>query len=160
MGLLPTYASIGLWAPLLLLICRLLQGMSVGGEYVGANILILEYAEHHRSGRSVSANLVGGYLGIAAAAATSLVRAETLSAEALAAWGWRLPFLAAVPLALVGLYLRLRIPDSPAFEADAAARSAAAGLPLAAALRTAKRAMLVFSGWLVVVTLGGYLLFG
>ncbi len=155
-GLLPTYHAVGAWAPVLLLICRLMQGFSVGGEYVGANILILEHSAE-RPGRSVAANQVATYLGTAFAAATSLVLARVLTEPELVAWGWRVPFLAAAPLALLGLYLRLRITDSPLFGATQVKRPR---LPLVGALRTAKRAMLVFAGWLVMVTLGGYLLFG
>jgi len=156
-GLLPTYGSIGAWAPLLLLICRLLQGFSVGGEYVGANILILEHASAGRSGRWVSSNQIAGYLGISTAAATSLLLARALGEADLTAWGWRLPFFAAAPLGLIGLYLRLRVPDSPAFRAAAAKRLA---FPLGVALRTAKRGMLTYGAWFAMVGLGGYLLHG
>jgi MFS transporter, MHS family, proline/betaine transporter len=154
-GLLPTYRSIGVWAPLLLLVCRMLQGFSAGGEIVGANVLLLEHATPGRSGRWVSANLVAVQAGSAAAATTGLVLARTLSDAQLASWGWRLPWLAAVPLALVGLYLRLRIPDSPALQDAEAKRQA---FPLGAALRTAKRGMLIYGTWLAMIGLGGFLL--
>jgi MFS transporter, MHS family, proline/betaine transporter len=156
-GLLPTYATAGPWAPALLLLCRLAQGFSVGGEYVGANILVLEHAPAGKAGRTASINLVAGYLGVAAASATSLLLARTLSPADLADWGWRLPFLVAGPLALIGLYLRVRIPDSPAFTGAQAARLS---FPLAAAFRTAKRGMLIYGGWQMMVSLGGFLLFG
>lgn len=163
-GLLPTYDRIGVWASVLLLLCRLAQGFSIGGEYVGANILILERATAGRAGRWVSANQVAAYLGITGAAATSLLLAYALTDEQLAAWGWRLPFLAAVPLALIGLYLRLAdlapvMPKRPEWHLTSAG-SAGVGVPLVAALRTGKRAMLVFAGWVVMVTVGGFLLFG
>jgi len=154
-GLLPTYRDVGVWAPLLLLFCRVLQGFSAGGELIGANILILEHASAGRVGRSVSPNVVAVQAGSAAAAATGLVLSRTLSAAQLASWGWRLPFLAAVPLALVALYLRLRVPDSPAFrDADARRQS----FPLGAAMRTAKRGMLIYGGWMAMIGLGGFLL--
>lgn len=156
-GLLPTYQAIGAWAPALLLLCRLLQGFSVGGEYVGSNILILEHASAGRSARWVSANQVAGYLGIATAATTSLVLARSLGDADLAAWGWRLPFFAAAPLGLIGFYLRLRIPDSPAFRAVAADRVT---FPLRAALRTTKRGMLTYGAWFAMVGVGSYLLQG
>jgi MHS family proline/betaine transporter-like MFS transporter len=107
-GLLPTYRTAGAAAPALLLACRLLQGISIGGEYVGANIMVLEHAGRGRSGRSVSANQVAVYLGAAAAALDQPARGHRADPAQLAAWGWRLPFLAAVPLGLVVLYLRLR----------------------------------------------------
>jgi MHS family proline/betaine transporter-like MFS transporter len=154
-GLLPTYASIGLWAPVLLLGCRLLQGFSVGGEYVGANILIMEQAAAGRSGRRVSANQLASNIGIASAGTTSLLLASTLSEARLESWGWRLPFLVAVPLAAVGLYLRLRIPDSAAFRAAEVTRLR---FPLGVALRRAWRGMLIYGGWWAMVGLGGFLL--
>lgn len=154
-GLLPTYHQIGRAAPALLLAGRLLQGLSIGGEYVGANILILEHAGPGRYGRTVSVNQVASYLGAAAAAATSLLLTAVLTGEQLATWGWRLPFLAALPLGVVVLYLRLRMPESPVV-----GRQASPALPLAVAVRTVKRDMLVFAGWLTMVTLGGFLLFG
>jgi len=156
-GVLPTYDTAGPTAAVLLLICRLAQGFSVGGEAAGATILVLEHAAEGRSGRTASVNLVAGYLGVAAASATGLLLAQTLTPDQLAAWGWRLPFLAAAPLALVGLYLRLRITDGPAF---AAADRERTGVPLVAAMRTAKRAMLIYGGWQMMVALGGFLLFG
>ena len=154
-GLLPTYAEIGRAAPALLLACRLLQGFSIGGEYVGANILILEHAGPGRFGRAVSANQVAGYLGAAGAAATSLLLTAALTPGQISAWGWRLPFLAALPLGVFVLYLRLHMPESSAVD-----RQASPALPLAVAARTGKRGMLVFAGWLTMVTLGGFLLFG
>lgn len=154
-GLLPAYDKIGRAAPALLLACRLLQGLSIGGEYVGANILILEHAGPGRYGRAVSVNQVASYLGAAGAAATSLLLTAALTPEQMTAWGWRLPFLTALPLGLVVLYLRLRMPESPAV-----GRQPSTALPLAVAARTAKRGMLVFAGWLTMVTLGGFLLFG
>jgi MHS family proline/betaine transporter-like MFS transporter len=156
-GLLPTYHQIGVLAPVLLLIFRLMQGFSIGGEYVGANILILEHAATGWFGRTVSVNQVAAYLGAAVAAATSLALTGLLAPAQLAAWGWRLAFLVAVPLGLVGLYLRARVPDGPAFREATVGR---ARFPLGTALRTARRGMLVFAGWIAMVTVGGYLLFG
>ena len=156
-GLLPTYRSIGVWAPILLLCCRLLQGFSVGGELVGANIVLLEHASAGRSGRWVSANQVAAYAGVAAAATTSLLLAWALSKAQLAWWGWRLPFVAAAPLALIALFLRLRLPDSPAFHAVAAKRLR---YPLGAALRTTKRGLLIYGAWWAMVGTALYLLTG
>jgi MFS transporter, MHS family, proline/betaine transporter len=156
-GVLPTYATAGVLAPALLLACRLVQGFAVGGEYIGANVLILEHASPRRAGRAVSANQVAGYLGIAAAAGTSLVLAAVLSSADLSEWGWRVPFLAALPLAVVGVYLRLRIPESPEFER---AREEVLPFPLLAALRGHRRGFVVYGTWFAMVGLGGYLLHG
>lgn len=156
-GLLPTYQDVGLLAPILLLVCRVGQGLSIAGELVGANVLILEYAHSRGAGRSVAVNQLVGSLGFALAATTGLVLAQTLGPKALADWGWRLPFLAAVVLAMIILYLRLRVGDSPAFRAVDAPRER---FPLGRALRTARRGIVVYIAWTAMVALGGYLLFG
>lgn len=156
-GLLPTYRDAGLLAPVLLLICRLVQGLSIAGELVGANVLILEYARAHGPGRSVAVNQLAGSLGVATAATAGLLLARTLGREALAAWGWRVPFLAAAVFALVILYLRLKISDSPVFRAPDMRRER---FPLGVALRTARRGIVVYTAWTAMVALGGYLLFG
>jgi MFS transporter, MHS family, proline/betaine transporter len=156
-GTLPTYRTAGAWAPVLLLLCRLLQGFAMGGEYIGANVLIVEHAAAGRTGRRLSANQVAGYLGISAGGATGLLLAQGLGAADLAAWGWRLPFLGAVPLGLMGLYLRWHVPDSPAFTAGRIKRHA---FPLAAAFRQVPGGILIYSGWIAMVGLGGYLLHG
>ncbi|CAM3921788.1 MFS transporter [Bordetella muralis] len=114
-GVMPTYAAIGIAAPILLTTLRLIQGISVGGEYGGATSFISEYAPPNRRGFYTGwqtftiglALLVGG--GVA-----SLITA-TLTTEQLHSWGWRLPFLAGVPLGLVGLYLRLKLEETPHF---------------------------------------------
>lgn len=104
----------------------------------------------------MSINQLAGFLGLGAAATASFLLARSLSTAQLEAWGWRLPFLGAVPLALAGLYLRRRIPESPQLPA-ASARPA---FPVATALRTAKREMGILAGWMVLGTLGGYLIMG
>lgn len=156
-GLLPTYRDAGLLAPILLLVCRVLQGLSIAGELVGANVMILEYARTRGAGRSVAVNQLAGSLGVATAATGGLILAQTLGRETLAAWGWRLPFLAAAVFAGVILYLRMRVSDSPVFRAPDLHRER---FPLGRALRTAPRGILVYAGWTAMVALGGYLLFG
>jgi MHS family proline/betaine transporter-like MFS transporter len=156
-GLLPTYRDAGLLAPVLLLVCRVLQGLSIAGELVGANVMILEYARTRGAGRSVAVNQLAGSLGVATAATGGLILAQTLGREALAVWGWRVPFLAAAVFAGVILYLRLRVSDSPVFRAPDLHRER---FPLGRALRTAPRGILVYAGWTAMVALGGYLLFG
>ncbi|HEX8345811.1 MAG TPA: MFS transporter [Actinoplanes sp.] len=155
-GLLPTYASVGLLAPVLLLLCRLLQGLSASAEAPGAILLILEHAPRHRRGRAVSINNAAANLGSAAAAAVGLTLAKTLSAPDLATWGWRVAFLLAAPIGLVGLYIRTRLLDPPVFLAlGEAARQGRA--PLLRALSTAKRPMFVFMAWMAVSALAGYM---
>jgi len=158
-GLLPTYATAGVLAPVLLLVCRILQGLSVSAEIPGAQLLIMEYAPPGRQGRTVAINNVAGNLGGAAAATVGLALARLLPPEQLAGWGWRAAFLAAAPIGLVGLYVRTRLLDSPAFVAlGALARQDRA--PLARALATAKRGMLVLVAWTAASAIGGFLLAG
>lgn len=115
-GLIPSYATIGVWAPVLLILCRMVQGFSTGGEYGGAATFIAEYAPDKRRGFWGSFLEFGTLIGYTVAA--SLVTALTLllSDDAMQQWGWRIPFLVAGPLGLVGLYLRLRLDESPAFK--------------------------------------------
>ncbi len=117
MGLLPTYAAIGIWAPLLLVTLRLLQGFSAGGEFGGASTFLAEYSPDERRGYLVSwieFSAVGGFL---LGSATVLALTTGLGEDAMSSWGWRIPFLLAGPLGLVGLYIRLRLEDTPEFRA-------------------------------------------
>ena len=156
-GLLPTYASVGVLAPILLLLCRVLQGLSASAEIPGAQLLILEHARTNRRGRAVALNNAAGNLGTAVAASVALVLANVLSPDELASWGWRVAFLVAAPIGLVGLYVRTRVMESPAFLAiNEGTRPASA--PLVQALRTAKRGMLIVAVWMAAVLLAGYLL--
>ncbi len=116
-GLLPTYATIGIWAPILLVSLRLLQGFSVGGEYGGAGSFVAEYSPDERRGYMVSwlmfSTLIGFLLGSVVVTALSAL----ISEDAMTSWGWRIPFLIAGPLGIVGLYIRLRLEDTPEFRA-------------------------------------------
>jgi MHS family proline/betaine transporter-like MFS transporter len=118
-GLLPTYASIGLLAPLLLAVARCLQGFSAGGEYAGACAFVMEHAPTEQKARYGSFVPVSTFLAFASAAGLVFGLDQLISSEQMQAWGWRLPFLIAAPLGLVGLYMRLRLDESPAFKAMA-----------------------------------------
>ncbi|MEU7813983.1 MFS transporter [Pseudonocardia sp. NPDC049154] len=115
MGLLPTYSQVGVLAPLLLILVRLLQGVSAGGEAIGAVTLAAESAWPGRRGLLSSLTPFGAGTGIALAPAiVGLVTALT-SPEQLASWGWRIPLLLSLPMTLVCLWFRLRLEDSPEF---------------------------------------------
>ncbi|MFC9969956.1 MFS transporter [Spirillospora sp. NPDC127200] len=114
-GVLPGYATIGIAAPLLLLLVRLVQGFSAGGEYGGAATMIAEYAPTRRRGFFGSFLELGTLAGFALGAALVLGVHLALGDEAMHSWGWRIPFLIALPLGMVGLYVRSRIEDTPAF---------------------------------------------
>ncbi|MEA0762986.1 proline/glycine betaine transporter ProP [Xanthomonas campestris pv. campestris] len=116
-GLIPAYAQIGLWAPALLLLARLLQGFSTGGEYGGAATFIAEYATDRNRGLMGSwleFGTLGGYI---AGAATVTALHMALSQAQMLDWGWRVPFLVAGPLGLLGLYMRMKLEETPAFRA-------------------------------------------
>ncbi|WP_158647628.1 MFS transporter [Actinoplanes sp. ATCC 53533] len=159
LGLLPTYHTVGILAPVLLLVCRVLQGLSASGELTGANVLVFEHAPSDRRGRAVSIVNVAGNVGALTAAATGFALARSLEPEQLATWGWRLAFLVASLIGLVGLYVRTRVLDSPVFVAlgDAPKRDSA---PIVRTLRTAKRRLLVLTVWTAAASLGGFMLVG
>jgi MHS family proline/betaine transporter-like MFS transporter len=114
-GLLPTYASIGLWAPALLIVLRLVQGFSTGGEYGGAATFMAEYAPDKKRGFCGSFLEFATLAGFSLGALLMLGCSFLLGNEAMHAWGWRLPFLIAAPLGLIGFYLRARMEDTPVF---------------------------------------------
>ncbi|MER7820355.1 MFS transporter [Streptomyces sp. NPDC096153] len=114
-GLLPSYAAIGFWAPALLIFFRLVQGFSTGGEYGGAATFIAEYAPDRRRGYHCSFLELGTLAGYVGAAGLVTALTAWLGTSGMEAWGWRIPFLVAGPLGLVGLYLRLKLDETPAF---------------------------------------------
>lgn len=117
MAVVPPYASIGIAAPLLILLLRCLQGLSAGGEWMGAAAYVVESAPAHRRAFYGSWQTITITLGMFTAALTSLVLSALLTNEQLQSWGWRIPFLLALPLGLIGLYMRLKLEESAEFEA-------------------------------------------
>ncbi|GAA3176801.1 MULTISPECIES: MFS transporter [Streptomyces] len=115
-GLIPSYAAIGFWSPVLLILFRLVQGFSTGGEYGGASTFIAEYAPDKKRGYFGSFLEMGTLIGYTGAAGIVLILNTTVGADAMLDWAWRIPFLVAGPLGLVGLYLRLRLDETPAFQ--------------------------------------------
>lgn len=126
-GLLPTYATIGVAAPALLTVLRLLQGLAVGGEWGGAATLAVEHAPEHRRGLWGGAVGVGGPIGSILGALTVLPLTALLSHEQFLAWGWRLPFLVSAVLLAVGLWMRMGVAESAVFREQVATRTARRG---------------------------------
>ena len=114
-ALLPSYATVGLLAPILLVTLRCLQGVSVGGEWTGASAFLVEYASNTRRGLWGSLISTTAALGVIFGSALALILQTNLSAAAMESWGWRVPFLVAAPVGVVGLYLRLRLDDTPVY---------------------------------------------
>ncbi|WP_461000145.1 MFS transporter [Streptomonospora sediminis] len=119
-GLIPSFDTIGIAAPVLLLTARLVQGFSTGGEYGGAATFVAEYAPDRRRGFLASWLEFGTVSGYVSGALLVTVLSTLLGDDAMLAWGWRVPFLVALPLGAVGLYLRLRLQDTPMFGTAAA----------------------------------------
>lgn len=119
-GLLPTYASIGVFAPALLLLARLVQGFSAGGEFGAASALLIEFAPPGQRGRYGAWQMAAQALAFAAAAGFALGLHLALSPQELTEWGWRIPFLFGVLVGPVGVYLRRKCDESPEFLALAA----------------------------------------
>jgi MFS family permease len=115
-GLLPTYATIGIAAPLLLTGIRILQGLSAGGEFGGAVSVMTEFAPPGRRGLYGSWQSFTVALGLLAGAGISAILASVLTVTQLNAWGWRIPFLVALPMGLVALWLRLKLEETPSFQ--------------------------------------------
>ena len=116
-GLLPTHAQIGIWAPVMLVVCRLLQGLALGGEYGGAAIYVAEHAPPGKRGfytSFIQAGVIGGFLLSLVVVLLSNLLFEKAQWEA---WGWRIPFLFSLVLLAVSLWIRLKLKESPVFKA-------------------------------------------
>jgi MFS family permease len=116
-GPLPTYAQIGLLAPLILVLLRLLHGLALGGEYGGAAIYIAEHVPDNRRGYYTSFIQTTATLGLLVSLIIILIVQRSMSPETFQAWGWRVPFLASIFLVAISLYIRLRLQGSPLFAA-------------------------------------------
>jgi MFS transporter, MHS family, proline/betaine transporter len=119
-GLLPGYGTLGILAPILLIVLRMIQGFSTGGEYGGAATFMAEYAPDRKRGKYGSFLEFGTLAGFTLGAALALVAEAAVGSDNMAEWGWRLPFLVAAPLGIVGLYLRSKLEDTPVFRECAA----------------------------------------
>lgn len=115
-GLLPGYQTLGVWAFVLLFAARIVQGFSTGGEYVDAMVFMTEHSPDRRRGFWVSWLPVGTLTGYIVGAGLVTALTTFLSQDALLAWGWRIPFLSAAVIGLVGLYIRLKLEESPAYQ--------------------------------------------
>ncbi len=119
-GVLPTYQSVGLWAPALLVILRLIQGFAVAGEISGSSSMILEHAPFGRRGYFASFTLQGVQAGQLLAAAVFLPLATFLPKAQFNAWGWRIPFLLSVVVIIAGYIIRRKVDETPAFTEEGA----------------------------------------
>jgi MFS family permease len=114
-GLLPTYATAGWFAPIALIAIRVLQGLAIGGEYGGAAVYVAEHAPDHKRGFYTSFIQISGNLGLCVSLVVILIAQNALSQESFNNWGWRIPFLFSTFLVAISLYIRLRLKESPIF---------------------------------------------
>ncbi len=154
-GITPTYATIGIFAPLLLTCARLLQGLSLGGEYASATTFLAEMAPDKQRGFYSSFVFFSAAVGILAASAVGWVLTSTLTPEAMGEWGWRVPFLLGAVGGLVGMWIRRSVRETEAF-----AQNKKAGVqkqPLRTLLREHPRAVLRIVGFSVLTTFAFYI---
>jgi MHS family proline/betaine transporter-like MFS transporter len=157
-GLVPSYDSIGVVAPLLLLLLRCLQGFSAGGEYGSGACFLAEYATDKHRGFTVSFLVWSVVVGFLLGSITVTALETALTESAMDAYGWRIPFLLAGALGLIGLYIRLRLGDTPDFE-RLRQEGEVASSPLREALRTSWRPILQIFGLVVIHNVGFYVVF-
>lgn len=115
-GFLPTYETIGWWAPAILVGLRLLQGLAVGGEFGGAVTYVAEHSEANRRGFTTSWIQITATLGLFLSLLVIMGCRQAMSAEAFASWGWRVPFMVSIGLLVISLYIRLKLEESPIFQ--------------------------------------------
>ncbi|MCE0764240.1 MFS transporter [Pseudonocardia kujensis] len=156
-AVLPSYAAIGFWAPVLLVLLRCVQGLSAGGEWTGASAFLAEYAPADRRGARAALISASGGLAIVAGTVSVLVLESFLDPAQMQSWGWRLPFLLAAPLGLAGLYLRLRLAETPVYQ-ELRAQDDVSARPLREALRTERKALLIAFACASITGVGFYYL--
>ncbi|KQX19458.1 MULTISPECIES: MFS transporter [unclassified Sphingomonas] len=157
-GLIPDHAVIGFWAPGLLILLRMVQGFSTGGEYGGAATFMAEYAPDDRRGFYGSFLEFGTLAGFSLGASLMLGFSLMLGDQVMHAWGWRIPFLVAAPMGLIGMYLRSKMEDTPVFRAAAMADDHAPPPRLGPLLRAHWRPVLVVGGLVVALNVVNYTL--
>lgn len=158
-GCLPTYAMIGIGAPLLLLVLRMVQGFSAAGEYAGAATFLAEYAPQEKRGLYCSIVPASTSVGLLVGSTLATLMTIFLPSDAVLMWGWRIPFLLAGPLGLVAHYIRTRLEDSPtyqAMQADFAAKDSGVQHPVRDLCRNHLRALIVSFGACMLNAVGFY----
>ena len=144
-GVLPTYAAIGVGATVLLFLARSLQGLAAGGELGGAASFVAEYSPNHRRGLLCSTTQMGALMGALLASLVVTLLFEILGAQTMNDWGWRVPFLIAIPLGVVGLWIRSRLADTPRFAAIELQEKKASA-PVVSLFRTELKPLLICVG--------------
>ncbi|MEJ3656928.1 MFS transporter [Actinomycetes bacterium KLBMP 9759] len=155
-GLVPTYGSIGIWAPLLLVVLRFLQGIGLGGEWGGAVLMTLETGDNRRRGLNASWPQIGVPIGLLLANGVLWLMQEVTDDAAFLSWGWRVPFLLSGVLVVVGLWIRLSIAESPLF-AEMEQNASTARTPIVDVVRYYWRELLLALGARIGVDVAFYM---
>ena len=159
-GLTPDYNSIGLAAPILLVVWRVCQGLSAGGEYAGSSSFVIEFAPKGKKALYGSINPIATALGIIGGALVGLLMTQLMNPEIINSWGWRIPFMIAAPLGIIGLYLRNKVEETPEFQLIQNQVKEVKHAPLVEAFQSSKMNMLTLFGWASLNGLGFYMLTG
>ena len=146
-GLLPTYSTVGVWAPILLVLLRLVQGFGVGGEWGGAVLTAVEHAPPNRRGLFGSLPQVGVPAGLFLSA-TAFLAVSQLPEEQFLSWGWRIPFVGSIVLVAIGLYIRLTLEETPSF-ARVRETKTVTKVPIVTAIKTYPKQMLLAVGSMI-----------
>lgn len=155
-GILPTYAAIGIAAPILMVVARLLQGFSCGGEFSGATTMLVEFAPRHLRGFFGSFQMCSQALAFSLGALVAYLLTVNLSPEDFESWGWRLPFLFGVLIGPIGWVIRRSVDESPEFRAYAKSAKTVRGTPVRDVFRHHRRALLSSFCLVVVGTVSAY----
>lgn len=155
-GLLPTYAQIGIWAPILLTIIRIFQGLSLGGEFSGSITYIVEHSPSNRRGIAGSTSIMSLLIGFLLGSFVALLFVKGMDPESFRSWGWRIPFLLGIVVGLVGLYIRRQCDESPAYE-EAKQEGTLCERPVRTALLHHKLPMFQAFAFYISVTMPFYL---
>jgi MHS family proline/betaine transporter-like MFS transporter len=156
-ALIPGYGTIGVMAPILLLLVRVVQGFSAAGEYAGASAFLVEYAPAHRRGLYAAVVPASTAAGLLLGSLLAALLTSVMSAEQLNEWGWRLPFLLAAPMGLIGRYIRTKLEDTPAFR-ELAETDHAVKAPAFAMFRTYRKQLVIATGAVLLNAVGFYVI--
>jgi MHS family proline/betaine transporter-like MFS transporter len=157
-GVLPTYASIGVASTAILTICRLLQGFSAGGEWIGSTSFIVEYAKKNNRGFIGSWQMFSVGIGLLCGSGMGALVSNLLSPEAVHSWGWRLPFLFGIIIAIVGYYMRTQIEETPRFK-EVKTTNTTSKSPIIETLKKYPKATLICLGFTINWTVSYYVAF-
>jgi MHS family proline/betaine transporter-like MFS transporter len=155
-GLLPTYQEIGLWAPALLTVIRLVQGVAIGGEFGGSIVYLVEHASAKNKNQMGSLSILSMLIGLLSGAMIAAALAHLMPSEAFDSYGWRIPFILGFFIGIIGLYIRIKLDESPVFmEAKEAGHTSDA--PVKAALQQNYKEILLGVGIYLAVTIPFYI---